>query len=101
MRGVDAHDVFRCTRGDDQPTTLPTLRPEIDDPVRRLDHVQIMLDTNTVLPRSTNRCSTSSSTRTSSKCSPVVGSSKDVDCASCIALRHRGGELDALCLAAR
>ena len=32
--------------------------------------------TSTVLPRSTSRCSTSSSTRTSSKCRPVVGSSR-------------------------
>src|SRR5665213_487033 len=31
--------------------------------------------TSTVFPRSTSRCSTSSSLRTSSKCSPVVGSS--------------------------
>src|SRR5712692_3021435 len=32
--------------------------------------------TTTVLPLSTNRCSTSSSSRTSSKCRPVVGSSR-------------------------
>ena len=57
--------------------------------------------TTTVLPLSTSRCSTSSSKRTSSKCSPVVGSSRMYRVRPVSPFGELGGELDALGLAAR
>jgi len=55
---------------------LSAFWPEVDDVVGGLDDVEVVLDHDTVLPWSTSLFSTSSSLRVSSKCSPVVGSSR-------------------------
>ena len=61
---------------DDLAAAVAALGTEVDDPVGRLDTSRLCSITRTVLPWSTSRCSTPSSRRTSSKCSPVVGSSR-------------------------
>ena len=38
--------LLRCTFGYDQAATFAALRPQIDHPIRALDHVQIVLDHN-------------------------------------------------------
>src|SRR5689334_16737480 len=40
----DLHDLLGTPRGDDCATTRPTLGPKIDDPIRRLDDIEIVLD---------------------------------------------------------
>ena len=56
--------------------------------------------TITVLPASTNPCSTSSSLWMSAKCRPVVGSSKQIERAAGRPLAQLAGQLDPLGLAA-
>ena len=41
--GIARH-LLRRARGDDLPAERPALGPEIDHPIGRLDHVEIMLD---------------------------------------------------------
>ena len=41
--GRECH-LFRRAFGDDSPAGVPTFRPQIDNPVRRLDHFQIVFD---------------------------------------------------------
>jgi hypothetical protein len=36
--------LFRCALRDDPPTAFAPLRPQVDDPVGGLDHVQVVLD---------------------------------------------------------
>src|SRR3546814_5434892 len=71
------HHLLRRARGDDFAALDPAFGAEVDDPVGGLDDVQVMLDHTTLLPCSTRAWSTSSSLRTSSKCSPVVGRSEE------------------------
>ena len=61
---------------DDLAARLAALGAEVDEPVGLLDHVEVVLDHEHVLPPSTSRCSTSSSFSMSAKCRPVVGSSR-------------------------
>ena len=66
---------LRRAFGDDVPA--PTaLGAEVDDPVGRLDHVEVVLDDEDGVALVDEARSTSSSLRTSSKCRPVVGSSR-------------------------
>src|SRR3954469_14660905 len=43
-RGRDPGNLLGRARGDDPAATSPALRPEIDDPVGRLDDVEVVLD---------------------------------------------------------
>ena len=56
-------DLLGCALGHDLPPGLAALRTEVDDPVRRLDDVEVVLDDEQAVAMS-------------SKCSPVVGSSR-------------------------
>jgi len=93
--GVFAHAAFRCralfarprpysfsssgspARACPRPPPAAVFAPsgQIDNPVGGLDHVQVVLDHHHRVANPTRRWSTSRSLRTSSKCSPVVGSS--------------------------
>src|SRR4051794_5939278 len=44
MTCLDGRDLFRGSRGDDRSATSTALGSEIHDPIRRLDHVEIVLD---------------------------------------------------------
>ena len=44
VRLVDRGDFFRRAGGDDPAARLAAFRPQVDDPVGRLDHVEIVLD---------------------------------------------------------
>ena len=44
MRVISANDLFRCPSGDDLPTSITAVRPQIDDPVGALDHLEVVLD---------------------------------------------------------
>ena len=43
-RSFRPRDVFRSPGSDDAPATVTALRAEIDEPVRRLDDVEIVFD---------------------------------------------------------
>ena len=44
VRGRKTHDVFGRAGADQRSAGVTALRPQIDDPVGRADHVQIVLD---------------------------------------------------------
>ena len=64
------------TLGHDPAAAARPFGPQIDDPVGRLDHIEVVLDHDHRVARAVNPWSTSSNLRTSSKCRPVVGSSR-------------------------
>jgi hypothetical protein len=39
-------ELFRSSFSDNLPAAVPGIRAEIDQPIRRLDHVQVMLNDN-------------------------------------------------------
>ena len=43
-RGCRLGNVFRCAARDDFTAAVATLRPQIDDPISRLDDIEIVLD---------------------------------------------------------
>ena len=60
-----------------RPPAAPPSGPEIDDPVGRLDHVEVVLDHHDRCCPDRRACrARRAALRTSSKCSPVVGSSR-------------------------
>ena len=76
MRMRIARDLLGRAGGDDFAALVAAFRPQVDDPVGGFDDVEIVLDDQ-------KRCAPSSSLRKaarslaiSSKCRPVVGSSK-------------------------
>src|SRR5262245_37643874 len=60
--------VLRRALRDDRTPAVAALRPHVDDPVCRFDHLEVVFDHDTVLPASASSCSTSSSLATSWKC---------------------------------
>jgi hypothetical protein len=69
------HHLLRRAR-DDFAALDAAFRAEVDDPVRGLDDIEIVLDHHHGVALLDQPWSTSSSLRTSSKCRPVVGSSR-------------------------
>ena len=67
---------FRSAASYHLPSPFSAFRSQIDNPIRRLDDIQLMFDHNHRVHASTRLCNTSSSFRMSSKCRPVVGSSR-------------------------
>ena len=57
------------------PPASPPSGPEIDDPIGRANHVEVVLDHEQECPRSISWLKARSSFAMSSKCRPVVGSS--------------------------
>ena len=75
--------------------------PEVDDPVGAFDDVQVVLDDDHGVARVDQPISTTSSLLMSSKCRPVVGSSRMYSVRPVCAWPSSRAELDALGLAAR
>src|SRR5258707_7810252 len=44
VRRIHVRDIFRCTRGDNRSAAESSFWSEIDDPVRGLDHIEVVLD---------------------------------------------------------
>ena len=44
MRRLNSRHRFRSACSDELPTFVASLRPEIDDPIGTLDHLEIVLD---------------------------------------------------------
>ena len=99
-------DLRRRAGADDLAARLAALGPEVDDPVRGADHVEVVLDHDHRVARARAAArSARSSVAMSSKCRPVVGSSNrnSVPCRGCRPPRGLGqvaGQLQPLRLAA-
>ncbi len=76
VRMLAGGDLLGRAGGDDPSAGLAALGPEVDDPVGRLDHLEVVLDhQHRVAGVDEIRAAPSSSSWMSAKCSPVVGSS--------------------------
>ena len=70
------HHLFWCAGRHHRTAAATAFRPHIDKIVGHFDHVEVVFDDYYGVPFSTKRLSTSMSARISSKCNPVVGSSR-------------------------
>ena len=97
----DRSDGFGRAGGHDTAPAPAAFGPQIDHPVGRLDHVQIVLDDRSGCRRSRSAAGTrASSLAMSSKCRPVVGSSQMKSVPALLAVRQVRRQLDALRFAA-
>src|SRR3954466_4718095 len=101
VRRVHARDVLRRPGGDDGSAARAAFRAEIDDPVRRLDHVEVVLDDEhrvAAIDETMEHVEQDADVLEVEARRRLV---EDVEGTARVALRELGRELDALSLTAR
>src|ERR1043166_8531700 len=95
---LGAGHFFGGSFGDDRPALCAALRTEIDDPVRGLDHVEVVLDHQDAVALVDQAMQHLEQHANVFEMQPGGGLVEDVERASGVALGELGGELDALSL---
>src|SRR5512133_882247 len=101
VRRLDARDLLRRSGGDDRSAARAALGSEIDDPVRRLDHVEVVLDDEHRVAAIDEAMEHVQQDAHVLEVEAGRGLVEDVERAARVALGELGRELDALRLAAR
>src|SRR3982751_6124911 len=100
MTRLDGRDLLRGSGGDDRAAASTPLGPEIHDPVRRLDHVEIVLDHEYRVPAIDEAVQHVEEQTNVLEMQTSRGLVEDVQSAPRISLRELGRELHPLRLAA-
>src|SRR5687768_16253785 len=101
MRDLNFGDFLWRPSGDDRAATNSAFGPEVDDPVRRLDDVEVVLDHQDGVPAIDEAVQHFEQQPDILEVQSCRGFVEDVQGASCIPLRELGRELHALRLASR